>query len=54
MRKFLKRLAKDESGISAIEFALVITILSIAIISHLQSMTGFLNGFFGDAASRLN
>ena len=54
MRKLLKRLARDESGISAIEFALVITILSIAIISHLYSLRDFLNGFFGDASSRLN
>lgn len=54
MRHLLERLVKDESGISAIEFALVIAILSISIISHLESVTGFLNGFFNTAASYLN
>lgn len=53
MKQFIKRLIADESGISALEFGLVIAILSISIIANLHSLRDALNGFYGSAASNM-
>ena len=48
------RLRDREEGQTLVEYALIIAVVSIAVISGLTLLTGALNGIFGDIASYLN
>ena len=43
MRTLIARFAKDESGATAIEYGLIITLLSLALLVALTTMGGNLN-----------
>jgi pilus assembly protein Flp/PilA len=47
------RFVKDESGATAIEYALIVPLLAIAIIASLQAVSGELQGVFGTVSSEL-
>lgn len=44
----LKRFLRDESGTTAIEYALIASLISVGIIGALSVMTGELGSLFGD------
>ena len=46
MSKIFKRFAKDESGATAIEYALIASLLSVAIIAALQTLGGKVSGTY--------
>ena len=48
------RLRDREEGQTLVEYALIIAVVSIAVISGLTLLTGALNGIFGAIASYLN
>lgn len=54
MQSFVTRFIEDESGVSAIQYGLVIAILSLAIIPFLSSYASSLNTFFGNVTTNLN
>ena len=54
MNKIFKHFSKDESGATAIEYALIAAIVGIGIIVALQSMTSGLNATFNQTATDLN
>lgn len=45
---------RDEEGQTLVEYALIIALVSIALIGALQLMTGALDGVFGRITSVLN
>ena len=49
----LKKFVADESGATAIEYALIATIISIVVVTSLTSMGVSLNGFFTSVATSL-
>ena len=49
----LKRFLKDESGATAIEYALIGTLISLAIISGVGSMADGLGTIFSNASNSL-
>jgi Flp pilus assembly pilin Flp len=60
MLEYVQRLAvwfktrENEEGQTLVEYALIIALVSIALIAALQLMTGALNGVFGRITSVLN
>ena len=54
LHRALRKFALDESGATAIEYALIAGIVSIAIVSGLRAITGSLNTELNGAASGLN
>jgi pilus assembly protein Flp/PilA len=48
------RFVKDESGATAIEYALVAVILAIAIIASLNAVSGELQGVFGHVSTEIS
>lgn len=54
MTLVLRRFWRDDSGITIIDYALVASIVSIVIISSLQSMSEFVKGTFNGVADRLD
>jgi Flp pilus assembly pilin Flp len=46
LRSLLERVAKDEKGQTLVEYALIIALVSIALIAALNALTGALNGVF--------
>ena len=60
MLEYVQRLAvwfkvrENEEGQTLVEYALIIALVSIALIAALQAMTGALNGVFGRITSVLN
>lgn len=53
LRRKLRTFVIDESGATAIEYALIAGIVSIAIVSGLRAVTGTLNTDLGSAAAGL-
>lgn len=53
MKELVIDFLADESGVSAIQYALVATLLSITVIPNLGSISGALNGIFGTASTNL-
>ncbi|MGH7090492.1 MAG: Flp family type IVb pilin [Stellaceae bacterium] len=49
----LRRLAADERGTTAIEYALIASIISIVIAGTLNSISGYLIGTFNTVAGAL-
>ena len=49
----LKRFAADELGATAIEYALIASLVAIAIIASLTGMSGKLKGTFNQVAGNL-
>jgi pilus assembly protein Flp/PilA len=54
MRNIFKRILKDESGATAIEYALIAALVSIAAIGAYQLVGGALIAFFTGIANVLN
>ena len=54
MIKHLKRFAVDESGATAIEYALIASLVAVAIIAALNAMSSKLQATFNEVASNLN
>lgn len=54
MLKTLKSLLNDEAGATAVEYALVIGLVSIAIIGAAQSLGGSISGAFGKIQGELD
>ncbi len=46
MKKLFARFAKDESGVTAIEYGLIATLIGVAIIVGAGALGGSLNGTF--------
>ena len=53
MFKNLKRFANDKSGATAIEYALIASLVSVAIIAALTTMSGKLQATFGEVSNNL-
>lgn len=53
MHKLLTKFAKEESGATAIEYALIAAVVGIGIIAALQSLKTQLNATFAQTASDL-
>lgn len=53
MVRFLKRLASDEAGATAIEYALIASLISVAIIAGATSIGGSLNTTFTNISGSL-
>lgn len=43
----------DESGATAVEYALVALIITVGMISNMESIAGSLSGIFNDASNQL-
>ena len=54
MKALLKRFAKDESGVTAIEYGLIAAGIGIAIITVVNSVGTSLNTIFGRVATDLS
>jgi pilus assembly protein Flp/PilA len=53
MRAILSRFARDESGATAIEYALIAAGIAIAIIGAVNGVSGALQGKFNDIKDKL-
>lgn len=54
MKKLVKRLAKDESAATAVEYGLIAAGISVAIIAVVNGIGSNLNGKFNTIATQLN
>jgi pilus assembly protein Flp/PilA len=54
MTKFMTRLMKDESGATAVEYGLIVALISIAIVAGAVALGTSLNTLFGDIATCMN
>jgi pilus assembly protein Flp/PilA len=53
MKKLLARFAKDESGVTAIEYGLIATLIGVAIIAGATAVGGSLNTTFDTINTKL-
>jgi pilus assembly protein Flp/PilA len=53
MMKLIARFAKNESGVTAIEYGLIATLIGVAIIVGATALGGQLNTTFGNIATTL-
>ena len=53
MNKLFARFAKDESGATAIEYGLIASLISIAIVAALTTLGGKLTTTFGGVSAQL-
>ena len=53
MTKSFKNFAADERGATAIEYALIASLVSVAIIAALTTMSGKLTTTFGEVSNNL-
>jgi pilus assembly protein Flp/PilA len=53
MKKLFARFAKDESGVTAIEYGLIATLIGVAIIAGATAVGGSLNTTFGTINTKL-
>lgn len=53
MKTFLQRFLRDESGATAIEYGLIIAVLSLAIVGGIGQAFNSVNWLFTDNSSRL-
>ena len=51
MRQFFQRLWNDESGISSVEYALLLAFVAAGIIAGAELLSNAVSGEMGDAAS---
>jgi pilus assembly protein Flp/PilA len=51
--KFVKLFASDESGATAIEYALIASLIAIALVTILGSLGSKLSGVFSEVSSAL-
>ena len=54
MKKLLARFAKDESGVTAIEYGLIATLIGVAIIAGATALGGKLNSTFTAISGSVN
>jgi len=54
MKKLVRRLAKDESAATAIEYGLIAAGISVAIIAVINGIGSSLNGKFDTISTQLN
>jgi pilus assembly protein Flp/PilA len=54
MNKLLTRFAKDESGVTAIEYGLIATLIGVAIIAGATALGGKLNDTFQAISTKVN
>ena len=54
MMKFFKSFARDESGASAAEYALILVVVGLAIIGAALSLSGAISGAMSDTADTIN
>jgi len=54
MKKLVRRLAKDESAATAIEYGLIAAGISVAIIAVINGIGSNLNGKFDTISTQLN
>jgi pilus assembly protein Flp/PilA len=54
MKNFVNWLKNEESGQGMVEYALIIALVSVAIIGALIALSGGIEGIFGDAEDALN
>ena len=47
MRKFILRLARDESGATAIEYGLIVALVFLVAVSAMTSFAGNMNTMYG-------
>lgn len=52
MSKFIKSFVKDERGVTAIEYALIAGLISVALLTAVGSLTGALTSAFSNIAAR--
>lgn len=53
MKALVKRLVKNESGATAIEYGLIAALIAVAIIAGAQFLGSSLNDKFGEIASKV-
>jgi len=53
MLKFIRRFVKDESGVTAIEYGLIASLIAVAIIAMVTLVGGDLNNTFANVANNL-
>ena len=53
MKNLFARFAKDESGVTAIEYGLIATLIGVAIIVGATALGGTLNGTFTSISNKL-
>lgn len=51
---FAKKLSKDKSGATAIEYGLIVAFMAIGVIAALQSMSNSLNTTFNTTSSAMS
>jgi len=54
MLKLFQAFLRSESGATAIEYGLIVTLVAVAAIVGMQALGGGLNGFFNNAAGLVN
>jgi len=52
MKTLISRFAKDESGVTAIEYGLIATLIGVAIITGATALGSALNGMFQDLSGK--
>jgi pilus assembly protein Flp/PilA len=53
MKNLLWKFVKDEAGATAVEYGLIVTVLSLAIVAGLSQVTDALQWLFSDTNSKL-
>ena len=53
MLKFIRRFVKDESGVTAIEYGLIASLIAVAIVATVSIVGSDLNTTFQNVASNL-
>jgi len=54
MKKLVARFAKDESGVTAIEYGLIASLVGVAIVLGATTLGGKLNTTFTDISTKIN
>ena len=54
MTSEFRRFLNDESAATAVEYSLIVAVLSLAIVGGLSQVTNSLTYLFGNSASKLN
>ncbi|HZP21538.1 MAG TPA: Flp family type IVb pilin [Bauldia sp.] len=54
MRNWLRRFLKDETGVTSIEYALIATLISIAVILGATTLGTKLNSTFNAVSTKIN
>jgi pilus assembly protein Flp/PilA len=54
MRKFIKTFARDESGATAIEYALIAALIAVGIVTAATTLGTDISSLFGTVSTELN